>query len=49
MLPLGDLRAVAEIHNDSGCKIIAFQVHLGDTIRANGTSEKWSRPGMPPD
>ena len=25
MLPLGDLRAVAEIHNDSGCKIIAIQ------------------------
>ena len=25
MLPLGELRAVAEIHNDSGCKIIAIQ------------------------
>eukprot|EP00960_Hanusia_phi_P051532 760853-Hanusia_phi.AAC.10 len=25
MLPLGSLRAVAEIHNDGGCKIIAIQ------------------------
>ena len=23
--------------------------HPGDNIRANGTSQKWTRPGMPPD
>ena len=23
--------------------------HPGDNIRENGTSQKWTRPGMPPD
>ena len=30
--------------------LIFFQViHPGDNIRANETSQKWTRPGMPPD
>jgi len=32
------------------CGALYFSVHHpGDNIRANGTSQKWTRPGMPPD
>ena len=39
--------------SSSGCPRcrarLNIHIHPGDNIRANDTSQKWTRPGMPPD